>query len=213
LFCEGGGNMWGMDFDWEGNLFSSTNYGPYIALHGVQGAYYWKQFGKHGALHNPYTYGYFEHMTIHNPAGGHVAVGGTIYDADAYPAEFRGKYIYANLLSHDAYVAELKPTGSTFETNVTGQFLNSNDTWFAPSDLTLGPDGAIYIADWCDKRTAHPDPDAEWDRSNGRIYRIVTKGMSPVRHTKNAHARAHRLVKSSEQVVCAPCAGGIRGTQ
>ena len=28
------------------------------------------------------------------------------------------------------------------------------------------------MADWCDKRTAHPDPDADWDRTNGRIYRI-----------------------------------------
>jgi putative membrane-bound dehydrogenase-like protein len=180
LFCEGGGNMWGLDFDWEGNLFTSTNFGPFIGLHGVQGAYYWKQFGKHGALHNPYTFGFFEHMTHHNPQGGHVAVGGTIYDADAYPAEYRGKYIFGNLLSHDVYVNELKRNGSTFETYNRGQFLDSHDTWFATSDLTLGPDGAIYVADWCDKRTAHPDPDATWDRSNGRIYRIVTKDMKPI---------------------------------
>lgn len=180
LFCEGGGNMWGLDFDREGNLFTSTNYGPYVGLHAVEGGYYWKQFGKHGALHNPYTFGYFEHMTPHDPAGGHVAVGGTIYDADAYPPEYRGKYIVANLLSHDVYLHELRRNGSTFETYNLGQFLDSHDTWFAPSDLTLGPDGAIYVADWCDKRTAHPDPDAEWDRSNGRIYRIVTADMKPL---------------------------------
>ena len=47
-----------------------------------------------------------------------------------------------------------------------------NDTWFAPSDVTVGPDGAVYVGDWYDRRTAHPDPDADWDRSNGRIYRI-----------------------------------------
>ncbi|NUM52094.1 MAG: c-type cytochrome [Candidatus Hydrogenedentes bacterium] len=198
LFCEGGGNMWGLDFDWEGNLFSSTNFGPYIALHGVQGAYYWKQFGKHGALHNPYTYGYFEHMTNHNPQGGHVAVGGTIYEADAYPAEFQGKYVFGNLLTHDAYVSELKRTGSTFETHTMGQFLNSNDTWFAPSDLTLGPDGAIYIADWCDKRTAHPDPDAEWDRSNGRIYRVVTEGMRPGKRFDLRDQSTKKLVDALE---------------
>ena len=40
----------------------------------------------------------------------------------------------------------------------------------------MGPDGAIYISDWHDARTAHPDPDAEWDRSNGRIYRIASRG-------------------------------------
>ena len=48
LFCEGGGNSWGLDFDEHGNLFYTTNYGGYAMLHGVQGAYYWKQFGKHG---------------------------------------------------------------------------------------------------------------------------------------------------------------------
>ena len=30
----------------------------------------------------------------------------------------------------------------------------------------------MYVADWYDARMAHPDPDADWDRSNGRIYRI-----------------------------------------
>ena len=40
----------------------------------------------------------------------------------------------------------------------------------------MGPDGAIYVTDWHDARTAHPDPDADWDRSNGRIYRIAPTG-------------------------------------
>src|SRR5438874_11245992 len=62
LFCEGGGNSWGLDFDAHGNLTYSTNQSPYRMLHAVQGAYYWKSFGKHGALHNPYAYGYFEHV-------------------------------------------------------------------------------------------------------------------------------------------------------
>lgn len=172
LFCEGGGNMWGLDFDRDGNLFASTNVGGFIGLHGVQGAYYWKQFGKHGALHNPFAYGFFEHMTHKDPQGGHVAVGGIVYEADAYPSEFRGSYIVANLLSHDLYWNELKAAGSTFETVNRGQFLNSHDASFAPSDMTLGPDGCLYVADWHDRRTAHPDPDAEWDRSNGRIYRL-----------------------------------------
>src|SRR6185312_15412747 len=53
------------------------------------------------------------------------------------------------------------------------------DTWFATSDLTLGPDGAVYVADFADRRTAHPDPDADWDRSNGRIYAVQAKGRRP----------------------------------
>lgn len=173
LFAEGGGNMWGLDFDAAGHEFSSTNLGPYIVIHAVQGAYYWKSFGKHGALHNPFTYGYFDHVPHVNPQGGHVAVGGRIYDADTYPEMYRGKYIAANLLSHNVYFHSIRGNGSTFETEHGGTLMDSNDTWFAPSDMTLGPDGCMYVADWHDRRTAHPDPDAEWDRSNGRIYRIA----------------------------------------
>ena len=75
LFCEGGGNMWGLDFDRHGQLFASTNVGGFVMLHGVQGGYYWKSFGKHGPLHNPYTFGYFDHVRHDGVSGGHV-VGG-----------------------------------------------------------------------------------------------------------------------------------------
>ena len=114
LFCEGGGNSWGLDFDEHGNLFYSTNYGGYAMLHGVQGGYYWKQFGKHGALHNPYAYGYFDHVPHKNLHGGHVTVGGIVYQGDSFPPEFRGKYIAADLLGHAVYWHDVEPRGSTF---------------------------------------------------------------------------------------------------
>jgi putative membrane-bound dehydrogenase-like protein len=178
LFCEGGGNSWGLDFDEDGNLIYSTNLGPYRNLHGVQGGYYWKSFGKHGALHNPFTYGYFDHIAYANFTGGHVTDGGIIYQGDAFPEKFRGQYIANDLLGHAVQWHKMEKSGSTFKASYGGELLTPNDNWFAPSDLTMGPDGAIYVADWCDRRTAHPDPDADWDRSNGRIYRISYEGTN-----------------------------------
>jgi putative membrane-bound dehydrogenase-like protein len=175
LFCEGGGNSWGLDFDAHGHLLYSTNYGGHLLLHGVQGGYYVKSFAKHGNLHNPYAFGYFDHAPHENFIGGHVTVGGMVYQGDLFPESFRNKYVAADLLGHAAYWHEIQPRGSTFATRHGGNLLQANDPWFAPSDLTIGPDGAITIADWHDARTAHPDPDASWDRSNGRIYRITTK--------------------------------------
>jgi putative membrane-bound dehydrogenase-like protein len=174
LFCEGGGNCWGLDFDATGHLLYSTNFGGYVLLHGVQGAYYAKTFAKHGALHNPFTFGYFEHTPHANFTGGHVTVGGTIYQSDRLPEKYRGRYLGADLLGHAAHWHHIEPRGSTVSTSHGGTFLSANDPWFAPSDLTIGPDGAIYIADWHDARMAHPDPDAQWDRSNGRVYRITS---------------------------------------
>ena len=66
---EGGGNLFGLTFDADGNLFFSSN-GTDLGYHAVQGGYYRKNFGKHGPLHNPYTYGYFEHLPWDkSPAG------------------------------------------------------------------------------------------------------------------------------------------------
>jgi putative membrane-bound dehydrogenase-like protein len=176
LFCEGGGNSWGLDFDDDGNLLYSTNHGGFVMLHGVQGAYLWKQFGKHGELHNPHAYGYFDHVPHQNFFGGHVTVGGIVYRGDAYPEKFRDKYIAGDLLGHGVYWHDIEPRGTTFQTKHGGELLVANDTWFATSDVCLGPDGSVYVADWHDKRTAHPDPDADWDRRNGRVYKIEYGG-------------------------------------
>jgi putative membrane-bound dehydrogenase-like protein len=176
LFCEGGGNSWGLDFDPDGELIYSTNLGEYRMLHGVQGGYYWKSFGKHGALHNPYTFGYFEHVPYQHFTGGHVTVGGIIYQSDALPPEYHGKYISGDLLGHSVQWHTLSRWGSSFKAAYGGELLVPHDTWFASSDATVGPNGSVYVADWFDKRTAHPDPDADWDRSNGRVYEIFEPG-------------------------------------
>lgn len=179
LFCEGGGNSWGLDFDATGQLLYSTNYGGHVLLHAVQGGYFIKSFAKHGPLRNRFAYGFFDHAPHENFRGGHVTTGGIVYQADALPGIYRNKYIAADLLGHNVLWHYIHRRASTVQTAHGGELMISNDTWFAPCDVTTGPDGATYVADWHDARTAHPDPDADWDRSNGRIYRIAAKGNRP----------------------------------
>jgi putative membrane-bound dehydrogenase-like protein len=51
-------------------------------------------------------------------------------------------------------------------------------TLFRPSDVTVGADGAIYVADWFDPRVGgHGDWD---DSTSGTIYRVAPKGFKPV---------------------------------
>ncbi len=182
LFCEGGGNCYGLDFDRHGQLFYSSN-GSHKVWHGVQGAYYWKSFGKHGELHNHYAFGYFGSVKRDGEyRGGHVTTGGTFYYGTTFPASFHGKLIGNNLLSHEVHWHDIEPYASTYRTRHAGELLLANDPWFAPTDLTLGPDGAVYLCDFHDKRTAHPDPDAVWDLTNGRVYRIQAQGAEPPTH-------------------------------
>jgi len=195
LFCEGGGNSWGLDFDRFGNLLYSTNVGGHTMLHAVQGGYYWKSFGKHGALHNPHAYGFIDHVPHTDFRGGHVTVGGIVYRGDNFPVRFRDRYIAADLLGHAVRWHEIEPSGSSFRTRNGGELVRANDTWFAPSDVCHGPDGCVYVADWHDARTAHPDPDAEWDRSNGRIYRIAFGNTREARDLDLSRRSSGELVK------------------
>ena len=176
LFSEGGGNTFGLDFDKNGQCITGTNWGGFAMLHQMQGAYYVKGFSKHGPLHNPHAYGYFDHVPYKNFQGGHVTCGGVLYEADAYPKEYRGQYIAGNLLSNCVNWHIMTPKGASFTAEHGGTLLAANDSWFRPVDLQLGPDGCIYVADWYDKRAAHLDPIDDWDKTNGRVYRIEYKG-------------------------------------
>ena len=175
LFSEGGGNIYGLTFDADGNLFYSSN-GSALFWHAVQGGYYAKAFGKHGLLHNPYAYGYFPHVKHNGVNGGHIILGGTSYSGDTFPAPFRNTFIGGNFLSHNVSWWRIQPLGSTVEAVLGGKLFDMNDTWSDPTDVCQGPDGAIYVSDLFEVRKSHPDPDAEWDRSNGRIYRLAAKG-------------------------------------
>jgi putative membrane-bound dehydrogenase-like protein len=180
LFAEGGGNTWGLDFDAHGNAIAGTNFGNVICLHQVQGAYYVKNFSKHGELQNPYAFGYFDHVPYKGFKGGHVTCGGILYGGGTFPTEFDQAYIAANPLANAIYWHRLEPKGSSFTAHFGGDLLLGNDTWFRPVDLLVGPDGSLFVADWYDKRINHVDPVDNWDRSNGRIYRIEALGTKPV---------------------------------
>lgn len=176
LFCEGGSNCYGLTFDAQGNLYYSTNGGPFV--HAVQGGYFYKSFGKHGPLHNPYAYHYFDQLEVDQVPGG-PPTGGTIYLAPQFPDNLYGKFIAGNFLGHTSSWWNIEPAGSTVRATYGGVLLDSHDPWCGPTDMCAGPDGAMYVSDFYDQRTAHPDPDAQWDLTNGRIYKIQAVDAEP----------------------------------
>ena len=176
LFSEGGGNTYGLDFDKNGQVIAGTNYGGKAMLHQYQGAYYVKGFSKHGPLHNAHTYGYFEHVLYKDFKGGHVTCGGIVYQADAFPPEYRDQYIAGNLLSNAIYMHTMEPVGSSYTARHGADLMTTDDMFFRPVDVFQGPDSNVYVADWTDRRAAHLDPVDNWDKTNGRIYKIEYQG-------------------------------------
>src|SRR4030095_8444192 len=67
---------------------------------------------------------------------------------------------------------------TTFVTRDIERVVTSSDSWFRPVDIKLGPDGAIYVADWYDRQVTHTrNQEGNIDTANGRIYRLKPKNL------------------------------------
>jgi putative heme-binding domain-containing protein len=171
VFAEGGGNAFGVEIDAKGRIYSGHNGGDTRGFHYVQGGYYQKGFNKHGPLSNPYGFGYFPAMK-HNrvPRFTHTFV---IFEADALPTRYHGTLFgVAPLLNH-VVMSQMRPDGSSVQTRDIGLLVSTDDSWFRPVDIKVGPDGAVYIADWYDRQINHyRNHEGQIEPGDGRIYRL-----------------------------------------
>ena len=172
IFAEGGGNTFSLEFDSAGRLFSGTNTGNTRGMYYPQGSYGEKNWGKHGPLTNPYAFGYFGHMRFEGD-GDRFAQTFAIYEADSLPERYRGNIIAANALHNRVWASQLLRDGSTYRTEDMPPVLETDDRWFRPVDIKVGPDGKLYMADWYDSRLTHVDPRDNWHKASGRIYRLA----------------------------------------
>ncbi|HLX61236.1 MAG TPA: PVC-type heme-binding CxxCH protein, partial [Planctomycetota bacterium] len=201
IFAEGGGNTFGVELDAKGRIFSGHNGGDTRGFHYVQGGYSQKGFDKHGPLSNPYAFGYFPMMPHHKVARfSHTFL---TYEGGAFPSPYNGKLFAVDPLHGAIFETEITPDGSTFRTKDIAEAVTSTDKMFRPVDIKLGPDGAIYIADWYDAQIAHfRAADGAYDDSNGRVYRLQTKGAehsNPIDLSKKSSAELVELLRSENR--------------
>ncbi|MDB4789386.1 FG-GAP-like repeat-containing protein, partial [Verrucomicrobiales bacterium] len=195
IFSNGTSNPWGLDFDEYGQAFISACVIPHL-WHMIQGAYYERQGGQHTrkhlydllgttAKHRHFSGNVAEHAHWgHTPradimsnevsarGGGHAHCGLTIYRGDNFPDRYRDALLMFNLHGHRINWDHVQRKGAGYEGNRRPDFLFANDHWFIGTHLDYGPDGALYFTDWQDDTTCHRQSDLEWDRSNGRLFRV-----------------------------------------
>jgi putative membrane-bound dehydrogenase-like protein len=129
-----------------------------------------------------------------------------IYTADVLPKEFRGNSFIcdpANNLVHRDLLVEQGATFVAKRADEDCEFLASTDNWFRPVNLTVGPDGALYVVDFYREVIETPlslPPDIKKrlnleSRGRGRIWRIVPEGFQRPKPPELHKASAEELVQ------------------
>jgi putative membrane-bound dehydrogenase-like protein len=141
--------------------------------------------------------------------GGYItsACSPVVYNGGLFPAAYHGNTFVCDPANNLVHRDVLVPHGATFtakRADAGREFLASTDTWFRPVNLTVGPDGALYVVDFyrevIETPLSLPD-DIKMklnleSRGRGRIWRIVPTGprASPRRKPALSTARTTELV-------------------
>jgi putative membrane-bound dehydrogenase-like protein len=171
VFADGTSNPWGCDYDAAGNFFVSACVIDHF-FHMAPGGIYVRQGG---APENPYSYELLPSIVKHKHFRAAYA-GVQIYQGGRYPADTHGHAFIGNIHDNAIHEEILTPVGATFKCEPRRDFLRANDGWFRPVSTQTGPDGFLWIMDWCDKypcyQNAKANPEGV-DRQYGRIWRVV----------------------------------------
>ena len=178
IFAEGGGNIWSCEFDEAGRLFAGSNGGSPGFFY-LQGAYYQKNFSKHGDLSNPYAYGFFK--GISHPGFKRVSTNLLIYEGGALPERYEGALIACNPVLREFRASALEKDGLGFKSRYIDELVRPKDHLFRPVYADFGPDGALYVCDWVDTQVNHyRNHEGHIRKRDGKIIRIRTKGASSI---------------------------------
>ena len=178
IFAEGGGNVFGLEFDTAGRLFSGHNGGGTRGFHYVQNGFYLKQGkspGKFGPPDNPFSFGELPMMPGGNiPRFSHnvIAINGS-----AMPDDWQGKLLGADPLHRHLVLSERSVRGASFTTRDLAFPVKNSDVAFRPVYMVNAPDGSVLIADFYERYIAHGQHyQSQIDPTSGRIYRLSAKG-------------------------------------
>jgi putative membrane-bound dehydrogenase-like protein len=178
-------NPFGSCFDQYGNFFTADCHSKPVSL--VLRGGYIESFGK------PHDGPGFTPAITGDDHGSTGIAGVVFYDAPQFPAEYRHNLFVGNVVTNRVHRDVLQWRGSSPWIAKPEDFVVCDDWWFHPVDLQLGPDGALYIADFYNCIIGHYEVDLKHprrDRHRGRVWRVVWKGID---QTKNSPASAPNL--------------------
>jgi putative heme-binding domain-containing protein len=106
-----------------------------------------------------------------------------LLNGTSIPDDYQGDILTNDFRANRIVRFKLSESGAGYTSKQMPDFLTCTDRAFRPVDIKMGPDGAIYIADWYNPIIQHGEVDfrdPRRDHVHGRIWRVTAKGRPPV---------------------------------
>ena len=184
VFIRGLVNPWGHHFDRWGQSFATDGAGGEGINYCLPGAYYFTAPDAVRILKglNP---GSPKYCGLEVVSGRHLPES---WRGSLLTNDFRGNRVCRFVLADD---------GAGFAAREQAELIKSKHVAFRPIDIKMGPDGAIYIADWYNPIIQHGEVDfrdPRRDHTRGRIWRVTAKGRPLVQRPQLVGATVDALL-------------------
>ncbi len=186
VFMRGLVNPWGHHFDRWGQSFATDGAGGEGINYVLPGAYYVTAPDAVRILKglNP---GSPKHCGAEVVGGRHLP---DDWSGNVVTNDFRGNRVCRFVIQDD---------GAGYASREQAELIKTKHVAFRPIDVKMGPDGAIYIADWYNPIIQHGEVDfrdPRRDHTRGRIWRVTAKGRPLVARPKLVGASTDELLEA-----------------
>lgn len=185
VFVKGLVNSWGHVWDDYGQEFGTDGAGGEGVNYYFPGAVFVSSPGAERIMHGL------------NPGSPKYA-GEEIMSGRHLPDDWQGNILTNDFRASRVCRFQISDDGSGFASKQLPDLIKSSNRVFRPIDIKMGPDGAIYIADWCNPIINHGEVDfrdPRRDHNHGRIWRVTAKGRPLVEKPKLAGAMVPELLE------------------
>jgi len=124
--------------------------------------------------------------------------GGDLATGTHLPPDIRGQLLTCRFKSRTIVRYELIEDGAGYSAKVLKPLIASKHPNFRPVDCKIGPDGAVYVADWYNSIINHAKRDfrdPRRDHDHGRIWRITAKNRPLIKRPELVDAPVQRLIQ------------------